>query len=496
MIKRKVFYIFLLLLYLVLAIIIVPMIVPLKEEFQLNFDEGLQLMRASLYMQGYSPHIEIWSDQPFFFPALLSFWFTIAGKSVFSARLLTVIFSALLIWFFFESISIYLGIFPAFMGVISLAASSGFIRFSSAVMIGIPSLSLAVISIYFLLIYKKSKQKYLLIISGVIFALSLKIKFFTVFLIPIILFFIFDVNKINFESNQKLKSRFIYPLLLWIISLVVIFLIVSLLFNELSYEQLFGTHFGEGIKTAFPIKNGFEKLSKVIINKDYDLLYLAIFGILVVFVRHRWEGLFPVVWLGAGTFLLLNHRPVWPHHYCLIAIPMAWLAAYASVPFFDLFKQRNNLFNYREFRFRNYFWASISLILIIFALLTLKPKVSKDIPSLQTNYEPQFAVINRLVEHKNSTKWLFTDVPIYGFYADLLVPPEIAVFSTKRINTGQMTQNEIYELLVKYRPEQILIGRFKGFIYTSSDVYSYINKFYSKSNDISVVDHYVLKSLN
>ncbi len=55
MIKRKVFYISLLLLYLLLAIIIVPMIVPLKEEFQLNFDEGLQLMRSSLYMQDYSP---------------------------------------------------------------------------------------------------------------------------------------------------------------------------------------------------------------------------------------------------------------------------------------------------------------------------------------------------------------------------------------------------------------------------------------------------------
>jgi len=120
------------------------------------------------------------------------------------------------------------------------------------------------------------------------------------------------------------------------------------------------------------------------------------------------------------------------------------------------------------------------------------PQVSKDIPSLQRNYEPEFAAVNRLLEHKNST---ITDVPIYGFYADLLVPPEIAVFSTKRIKTGQMTQDQTYQLLVKYHPEQILIGRFKGFIYKSSDIYSYINKFYSKSNDISAVDHYILKSL-
>ncbi|EAZ90031.1 glycosyltransferase family 39 protein [Crocosphaera chwakensis] len=488
--KQKLIYIALLLVYLVLAIVIVPMIVPLKEEFQFNLDEGLVLMRALLYGEGYAPHVEIWSDQPFLFPALLSFWLTISGKSILSARLLTIIFSALLIWFFFEIIRLNLGIFPAFIGSLSLAASSGFIRFSSAIMIGIPSLSLAVISIYFLFIYKKLKKKYLLAISSVCFALSLQIKFFTILLIPIILIFI-----IIYKPEQVKKKDILANGLLWLIICVIVFIFLAFLFNELSYEQLILTHFGDKIKTELSSESGFSLLSRMIRKKDFDLFYLSILGVFVVFVKRRWEGLFPVAWLGTAFLLIINHHPVWPHHYCLIAIPMAWLAAYGSVPCVNFFKQRKYLLKPKQIKINNYILGIISLGLIIFALINLEPKVSKDIPSLQQDYSEQFALVDRLSENKNSTQWLFTDVPIYGFYADLVVPPEIAVFSMKRLKTKQITQAQVYELLVKYQPEQILIGRFKGFFYTSSDIYSYLNQFYVKSEDISVADHYVLKSL-
>ncbi len=94
--KQKLIYITLLLIYLILAIVIVPIIVPLKEEFQLNFDEGIETMRALLYMKGFLPHKEIWSDHPFLFTQFLSVWFTIFGKSILWDRLLTIVFSSLL----------------------------------------------------------------------------------------------------------------------------------------------------------------------------------------------------------------------------------------------------------------------------------------------------------------------------------------------------------------------------------------------------------------
>ncbi|WP_243397324.1 glycosyltransferase family 39 protein [Crocosphaera subtropica] len=485
----------LLIVYLILAIIIVPIIVPIKEEFQFNFDEGIETMRALLYMKGFLPHQEIWSDHPFLFTQFLSVWLTIFGKSILWARLLTISFSALLIWFLFETIRLDLGIFPAFIGSLSLAASSGFIRFSSAVMIGIPALSFTIISIYFLFIYKHHKKNYLLALSGVFFALALQIKFLTVFLIPMNLMLIIISHKKPVEEDLKITRKIINSVSIWLVSFTIIFLSLSFFFHALSYEQLLGTHFGSEVKTAFSTKNGFKFLSQVIINKDFDLFYLAILGVCVVFIKRKWEGLFPVAWLGTATLLLINHQPVWPHHYCLIAIPMAWLAAYGSVPCVNLFKHRQYLLKPKKMKIHNYMLGIISLGLMIFLLINLKPKVARDIPSLQQDYSSQFAVVNRLADKRNSTKWLFTDVPIYGFYADLVVPPEIAVFSTKRIKTKQLTQEQVYELLLKYQPEQILIGRFKGFFYTSSHINSYINQFYVKSDDISVADHYVIKSL-
>lgn len=457
-------YYILLLLFLVLAIIIVPLIIPLKEEFEFNTDEGIDLMRAFLYSEGFSPHIEIWSDHPFLFSALLSFWFKLVGQSVFSARLLTLLFSALLIWFFYEIIRTYLGYIPAFFGALSLAASQGFIRYSVAAMIGVPSLSLVIISIYTLIQYKQKRHNLLLlIVSAGLLALSLQIKFFAVFLIPIILLFLLGFQDFRINTIlRKLKQKQNYaPILLYISTLLIIFCLISLIFNALNQEQLLGTHFSQETRQVFQNSNGFDVLRKPAM-KDWDLLIMACFGILVIFIQQKWEGIFPLAWLGTASFLLLNHKPVWTHHYLVLSIPLAWLAAYGSLPFIEFFQKQSSSSNTNKSQSQKILIAAISGILLIIMLTRLKPKI--DVPSIQSDQSPDFAVVNVLSEHKDGNQWVFTDAPIYAFYADLLVPPEIAVFSYKRVKTGQLKHEVLYSVLQDYRPEQILLSRMKKFV--------------------------------
>ena len=490
-------YCLLLLLFLSLAIVIVPFIIPLKEEFELNTDEGIQFMKAFLFSEGFSPHIEIWSDQPFLFPALLSFWFKLVGQSVFSGRLLTLLFSALLIWFFYEIIRTYLGYIPAFLGALSLAASQGFIRYSVAVMIGVPSLSLVIISIYALIQYKQKRHNLLLLIASAgLLALSLQIKFFAVFLIPIILLFLLDFQDFRINSIlRKLKQKKNYAhILLYLSTLLIIFCLISLLFNALNQEQLLGTHFSQQTRQVFQNSNGFDALRKPAM-KDWDLLLMACFGILVIFIQKRWEGLFPLAWLGTASFLLLNHNPVWTHHYLVISIPLAWLAAYGSVPFIQFFQNKPSFFNINQFRIKKIFIPVLSGILLITTLTRLKPKI--DVPSIQTDQAPEFAVVDVLSEHKERTQWVFTDAPIYAFYADLLVPPEIAVFSYKRVKTGQLKHEVLYNVLQDYRPEQILLSRMKKFVYANSQINNYIKENYSKQYlQNGKLDYYILKKLD
>jgi hypothetical protein len=55
---------------------------------------------------------------------------------------------------------------------------------------------------------------------------------------------------------------------------------------------------------------------------------------------------------------------------------------------------------------------------------------------------------------------MVTDLPIYAFRAGLPVPPELAVFSTKRVAAGDLNERYLLEIIDRYNPKLILWGRF------------------------------------
>lgn len=68
-------------------------------------------------------------------------------------------------------------------------------------------------------------------------------------------------------------------------------------------------------------------------------------------------------------------------------------------------------------------------------------------------------VLAELKERRADTRWLYTDRPIWCAHANILIPPELAVLSLKRIASGDITHAEFLRLLHHYRPEQILLQR-------------------------------------
>jgi hypothetical protein len=107
-------------------------------------------------------------------------------------------------------------------------------------------------------------------------------------------------------------------------------------------------------------------------------------------------------------------------------------------------------------------------------------------------------VMNLVVKYKNSTQWLFTDRPIYAFYAGLPVPPEIAVISEKRFSSGNLTNDDLLTILQKYRPEQIVFARWTEKFKSDEKISAYIKENYSKTyeNEKGTVEHYVLKEFS
>ncbi|MBV6622802.1 MAG: glycosyltransferase family 39 protein [Rivularia sp. (in: Bacteria)] len=476
---------------------------PITQSFELDYDEGLNLIKALLYSRGFSFYSQIWSDQPPLFTVILSYWLNLFGQSVFAARLLTLLFSSLLIWCFYQLIRRELGNIPAFIATVLLFTSWLYIRLSISVMIGLPSLSLAMLSIYLISLYKQNHLNRYLIFSGIAFALSLQTKAFTVFLIPLVMMYIWDfqINLFQFKKDYNLRNNIqntFSALLQWIGILCFTYIIIALLFGQFSHqEQLVQTHLNQPINTE--IKN-YDNLYYLnfMTAQDRDYIFLAIVGILTIIYHKNKSGLLPITWFFTSTLILLFHKPIWYHHYHLISIPICWLAAYAIASLLDLLSQNwhGNLKSF--FKSINFFkLIIISLISLIFvSLIFATPPITKGGPP------KDLQLLQLVIKYKDSTNWVFTDRPIYAFYANLPVPPEMAVISSKRINSGKLTNQEMLEILKKYRPEQIVIARMDFHILNEPEIRNYVNKYYTKtysnkkdSKDLREHEHYILSSL-
>jgi 4-amino-4-deoxy-L-arabinose transferase-like glycosyltransferase len=471
-----------------ISLVIAMRFEPMTQTFQLDYDEGFNLMKAVLYSKGFSLYSQIWNDQPPFFTVILSKWINLFGHSIFAARLLILLFSAILIWCFYQIVFFELGNLPAIVATFLLFTSWLYIRLSISVMIGIPSLALAMLSIYFLYRYKQTSYKFYLILSGGCLALSLQTKLFTVFLIPLI-----GLQILDFRSRTKeIKTNKLFLLktiCLWLISLVLVYSLLAALYQQFwNQEQLLLTHLKQPPDLK---KENFHNLQYLnyMIHQDYDYIFLAGIGIWAIISQKQKKGLLPLTWLVTATFILLKHQPIWYHYYPLLAIPICWLAAYGVDLLYKLFSQ--NI--YKKFKIISIkkFVLPASLIVILIGLIIITP------PNPRGSVPKNLELMQVIIKYKIFTNWVFTDNPMYAFYNDLIVPPEIAVMSYKRINSGDLTFTEMLAILNKYHPEQLILTRWTTQIKSDKNIMDYINNNYSLTytNAIKTEEHYVLKNL-
>ena len=483
--KLKNFLFHLLIISLLVGFLVAIRFKPITQTFELDYDEGLNLIKALLYSQGFSLYTQMWSDQPPLFTVLLSQWFSLFGQSVLAARFLSVLFSALLLWCFYQIIRRELGILPALVATVLLFNSWLYIRLSICVMIGLPSLSLAMLSIYLLNLYKERFSNYFLVLSGGLLALSLQTKLFTIFLIPLMLFSLLDFS-LKVIKQKKQKEIWFHPLVLWLGALGVIYIIIGLSYQQFSnYDQLLQSHLNQPLEKKMVNFNNVTYLYHMM-SQDYEYIFLAVIGILAIVLKKQRDGLFPLTWLLTAILIFLNHKPIWDHHYPLLAIPICWLAAYGVALLLDLSSK-----NFKSPNIKKRIFPSLALVLLI-VLVVATPAHPKGRPP--KNLE----VMQLVLKYKSSTQWVFTDRPIYAFKAGLRVPPEIAVMSYKRLNSGDLTSKELLAVLQNYRPEQIVLDRWTGQIKSDSQLTAYINKNYSKTytDEKGITEHYILSALN
>jgi 4-amino-4-deoxy-L-arabinose transferase-like glycosyltransferase len=432
---------------------------PFREKLQFDSDEGLNLMRSMLVALGHPLYREISSDQPPLFNQLLAIVFRVTGFEVNPARVLVLLFSTLLVWAGAQFLQLTSGKLAAIFFLPLVIMVPEFLRLSTSVMIGVPSMAFAAVAMLFVAIWHQTKHSLWLILSGFALALSVLVKLFTGFVAPIFVLGI-TLSMYRQTRDRGFSWKILRPAAIWSLSFVGLAILIGFaLVGPGNIAAITAPHI------AAPVTEDLSGYSlNTYLQAAVPLLLLGLLGTIFSLYRRKWLLFYPLSWAILAYVLFNFYSPVFYHHQLLITIPMTIMAA-TGVGEGILLLGRLRVFS-DLIRVQTLLGAGAVLGFILVSVhywpvldreLMNHPRLT-DFSLRATS--GKLRVIRTMDEYIDQTSWILTDMPMYAFRVGRPVPPSVATFSSKRLATGSLTEGDILSAMRDYQPEQVLMARF------------------------------------
>jgi 4-amino-4-deoxy-L-arabinose transferase-like glycosyltransferase len=434
---------------------------PFREKLQFDSDEGLNLMRSMLVVLGHPLYSEVSSDQPPLFTHLLALLLRLVGFEVNPARLLVLLFATLLVWSCAQFLQLTWGRLAAILFAPLVIMLPQYLRLSTSVMIGVPSIALAGVSMVFVTLWHLKKNNLWLVLSGFALALSVLIKLFTGFLVPIFLIGITAAIYLD-KREEQFSWKLLQPALIWSACFASLGILLGLtLVGPQNVAAIILPH-ATAPTTDWLQGEGYTINTRL--QAALPLLLLAIPGILFIIYKRNWLTLYPLAWGALAYTLFSFYSPVFYHHQLLVTIPAAILAAAAVGEGLLALLRLKRIPDMIRFQTLLGTAAVIGFVWLSIHYAPVLDKELMDSPRL-TDFNlratpGKLRVIRTMNEYVDQTNWIMTDMPMYAFRVRRPVPPNLATFSSKRLATGALTEEDILTAMREYRPEQVLIARF------------------------------------
>lgn len=435
---------------------------PFREKLQFDSDEGLNLMRSMLVTLGHPLYSEVSSDQPPLLTHLLALLFRVVGFEVNPARLLILLFSTLLVWSCAQFLQLSWGRLAAILFLPLAIMLPEYLRLSTSVMIGVPSIALAAASLVLVALWHQQRKDLWLALSGCMLALSVLIKLFTGLLAPI--FLVGITATMYFEGRGKGFSwKLLRPALIWSVCFAGLGLVLGLiLIGPQNVWSIVFPHLAAPT-TDYLKDDGYT--INIRLQAAVPLLALASLGALLAILKRNWLTLYPLAWSVLAYVSFYFYSPVFYHHQLLVTIPAAMLAAAAVAEGLGALLRLRGLPDVVRPQTVLGLVALIAFAGISFHDLPVLDKELMDSPRINDftlrATAGKLKVLRVMNEHIDQTNWIMTDMPMYAFRVHRPVPPALATFSSKRLATGALNDEEILAAMRAYQPEQVLMARFE-----------------------------------
>jgi hypothetical protein len=332
-----------------------------------------------------------------------------------------------------------------------------------AIMVGLPSIAFAMLSLLLLEIWHQRRWVGWLILSALALGLSVLTKLFTGFLAPIFVIGLLLEERAR-QGDPGAWRPMLRPALTWSLVFGAVAAGLGLILVGPAYlSQLVTTHLFARQEAGFIELTASQSISWHL-REALPFLLLGGIGCVYAVLERRWRSFYLLAWAALAYLLLSFHAPVWYHHQFLITIPAAMLSAIAAGELVRLIPAAVR-------------WRALVSGRVLLALLALAgcvavlgararptyysfalpaPLIPPEAPT--GGHETDF--LAGMATYAAHTHWVVTDMPMYAFRVGLLVPPPLAAITDKRLASGEATEEQIIQVIEAYQPEQVLLGRF------------------------------------
>jgi len=433
-------------------------------------DEGINLGKGALVAAGFDPYADIWNDQPPVLTYILAAMQHIFPWSTGAARVTILAFACLMLHAVFRLVERSTGRAEAVTAVVLLGTAPMVWRLSISVMIGLPAIALAVTA--FAIVYRRDRAApWRAVAAGLVFALSLQTKLFTAAVLPAFLLVVWLAG-----DDARLRRR-LAMVAAALAATAGGFVAIALVSGEPFLAQLVNPHVAREVRSDYAFIATAGHFAEFLAQQPFVLI-AALLALTPVGRRRSGLRAAWLVWIGVTAVVLLGHTPLRYHHMLLLVVPMACLGGEASWRVLEAaWPHRRGLARYRVA-----LAVIVPVVAVAYLALLLRPFHDDDTPAVNEAAE-------RLAAYAAEDPWAATDQPFDAFAAGLLVPPELVVYSIKRIETRNLTPEMLVAVIAARQPGQVMLRR----SHVNRTVRTYLDRHYVRVDPSRL--HYVRPDL-
>ncbi|MEM4235108.1 MAG: glycosyltransferase family 39 protein [Candidatus Methanomethylicaceae archaeon] len=457
-----------------------------RDSFPLSSDEAIHLMWLRLIDAGYVPYFQIYITYPPLYPLFLALawalWPTLDGL-----RLITVVYILPLV-IATGSIARRMGNHVAgIAAALLLVTAPQFIRDSRAILGELPSVMWGAIAIWLALIYRDSGRRLPLLLSGIALSCSLLTKLLSPFVLPLLVFIVLGrylqpLRPSEWYGVWQRHKTVLFLDLLWLGMPILLSLGITFLLLE---PSLLGPAVVQRLvaRRVYAEDPGYwlERMQNVIsfLEDNPFLILLAVCGLVTAFIRRLPYRAVVFMWLLMATLMLAFHNPLRLKHFVVLLPLLAILGSLVIVPLqqFAMRKLRIRLIHTRVDGVTQaqtsslqqhdvsdriskqldtipgnglqVFISSIGMLLVLAPFGYTSWKASEWRPVSEPPLTEKAAIdfIKRVTTEEDC---LITDSSRMAYWSGRMVPPELAEVSDNRLKTGQLTEEELIRITMRY----------------------------------------------